>query len=262
MCILNSVGNQAKNDRDDVKTIQLLLNLNGARIANFQLLSEDGAIGKSTSTAIEDFQKQVVNSSNPDGRVDPNGATLNALKAGIPAGFSADALRGIMLNASAANLQKYTGMLDTNMTRNQITTPLRKAHFLAQVGHESGELRYCEEIASGDAYEGRADLGNTEPGDGKRFKGRGLIQLTGRANYKKYGDDRGKDYVSGENPKLIATDANLAVDVACWFWLKHALNEIADKDDIVRITKIINGGTNGLDDRQRLLARAKFFLIR
>ena len=146
------------------------------------------------------------------------------------------------------------------MRQRGLTTPLRQAHFLAQVGHESGELRFVEELASGDAYEGRADLGNTQPGDGVRFKGRGLIQLTGRANYQRYGQSIGKDLVTNGNWRLVADDPFLAVDVACWFWNVHGLSGFADHDDILTITKRINGGLNGLEDRRALLTRGKFFL--
>lgn len=165
-----------------------------------------------------------------------------------------------MIDATDANIGKYTAALLANMQSRSISTSLRQAHFLAQVGHESGELRYAEEIASGAAYEGRADLGNTQPGDGPRFKGRGLIQLTGRANYQTYGQAIGKDLVNNAQWTQVATDPNLAVDVACWYWQTHNLNQDADQDDITTITRRINGGLNGLDDRQRLLTRAKFFL--
>jgi putative chitinase len=107
------------------------------------------------------------------------------------------------------------------MLESGISTPLRMAHFLAQLAHESGELRYAEEIASGDAYEGRADLGNSEPGDGRRFKGRGLIQLTGRFNYEAYGKTRGKDYTVSNKTDLLANDPFIAVDVSCWYWLER-----------------------------------------
>jgi putative chitinase len=117
-----------------------------------------------------------------------------------------------------------------------------------------------EEIASGRAYEGRRDLGNAQPGDGLRFKGRGLIQLTGRANYQQYGQAIGRDLVTNEQWTQVADDPNLAVDVACWYWETRRLNRYADQDDIATITRRINGGLNGFENRQRLLARAKFFL--
>lgn len=137
-----------------------------------------------------------------------------------------------------------------------IDTTLRKAHFLAQVAHESGAGRWMEELASGAAYEGRRDLGNTEPGDGRRFKGRGLIQLTGRANYRAYsqaiyGDDR-----AIQDPAMVARlpDAALA---AGWFWQAKGLNALADRDSLELVTRRVNGGLNGLADRARYLHMAK-----
>ena len=127
---------------------------------------------------------------------------------------------------------------------------LRLIHFLAQLAHESGNFRYMEEIASGAAYEGRKDLGNTQPGDGKRFKGRGPIQLTGRANYRRYGQQLGIDFEN--NPAIVAIPS-VGLLVACKFWSDNGLNELADKDDVVSITKRINGGTNGLADRKAKL---------
>src|SRR5512134_1807593 len=108
----------------------------------------------------------------------------------MPAGFTREKLWAIMIEAVEAQLDRYFEPLAEAMPANDINTPLRIAHFLAQLGHESGDLRYSEELASGIAYEGRLDLGNTQPGDGMRFKGRGLIQLTGRANYTRYGQAR------------------------------------------------------------------------
>ena len=149
----------------------------------------------------------------------------------------------------------YLPGLIAGMAARAIDTPLRQAHFLAHIGHESGHLRYNEELASGAAYEGRANIGNTQPGDGRRFKGRGLIQLTGRANYAAYGEAIGRDLLAA--PTLVATDPALAVDVACWFWETRGLNAAADADDIERGTRRINGGLNGIADRRAILARAK-----
>jgi putative chitinase len=137
------------------------------------------------------------------------------------------------------------------MAEFQINTPKRQAAFLAQIGHESGQLQYVREIASGEAYEGRADLGNCEPGDGVRFKGRGLIQVTGRYGYHRcsqalFGDDRLVQF-----PELLE-DPELACRSAAWWWKAHGLNELADAGDFLRITKTINGGTNGLADRVAL----------
>lgn len=260
MCITASVGRDCKNGKSDVKTVQILLNMNIGKLPDLKELDEDGSYGKATQTAIEVFQKNVVGSANPDGKVDPGGKTLLTMAKGIPA-FCARVLQGIYINATDKLVSRYWQALAEKMPANGIDTPLRVAHFLAQVGHESGELRYCEELASGDAYEGRKDLGNTQPGDGRRFKGRGLIQLTGRSNYIAYGKARGVDYTSDEGSKLIASDPEPAVDVACWFWTTHNLNQLADKDDVTTITKRINGGLNGFDDRKAKLLRAKFFVI-
>lgn len=132
-----------------------------------------------------------------------------------------------------------------------INTPERMRHFLAQTAHESAGFKTAKEYASGKEYEGRRDLGNTQPGDGQRYKGRGVIQLTGRANYKTYGDKLGIDLVN--NPELAA-NPEVAWKVAGQYWQDHKLNELADRGDIVGITRRINGGTNGLKDRKRYYA--------
>lgn len=134
---------------------------------------------------------------------------------------------------------------------------LRIAHFMAQLIHESGSFRYMEEIASGAAYEGRADLGNTLPGDGVLFKGRGPIQITGRANYRLYGRVIGIDIE--RNPQLAAVPS-IGLHLACAFWVSKDLNTLADRDDVIGITRRINGGTNGLDDRKAALAKVKALL--
>ncbi len=138
----------------------------------------------------------------------------------------------------------------------EINVVQRENQFIAQVAHESCEFRYLAEIASGAAYEGRKDLGNTEAGDGVRFKGRGLIQITGRSNYKACGNALGVDLLS--NPEQLETP-EYAVKSACWFWHDRGLNALADIPDFLRITKRINGGTNGLADRQMYLDRANKF---
>lgn len=134
---------------------------------------------------------------------------------------------------------------------------LRFAHFIAQLAHESGNFRYMEEIASGAAYEGRKDLGNIIAGDGVRFKGRGPIQLTGRDNYKKYGRALGIDFES--HPELVAIPS-IGLLVACKFWTNNGLNELADRDDVLTITRRINGGTNGLVERKANLAKIKSWM--
>ena len=131
---------------------------------------------------------------------------------------------------------------------------LRLIHFLAQLTHESGNFRYMEEIASGVAYEGRKDLGNVNKGDGVRYKGRGPIQLTGRANYRKYGQELGIDFEN--NPAIVALPS-VGMLVACKYWSENNLNVFADYDDVTTITRRINGGLNGFDDRKNKLSMIK-----
>ena len=140
----------------------------------------------------------------------------------MAAGLSKESLNAIMPRALEKNVDRYLKPLLASMPKYGIRSRVRSTHFIAQITHESASFRYTEELASGEAYEDRHDLGNIYPGDGKRFKGRGLIQLTGRANYEAYSDDTGIDYVS--QPKLLAKDPRVAVDVACWFWKKNGLN--------------------------------------
>src|SRR5690606_11129687 len=128
-----------------------------------------------------------------------------------------------------------------------INTKQRQAMFLAQLGHESGGLRYMEEIASGAAYEGRRDLGNTQPGDGTRYKGRGPIQLTGRANYREAGRALGLDLEG--NPQQ-ASSPEVGFRVAAWYWNSRGLNQHADAGNFREVTRRINGGYNGLADRE------------
>ncbi len=261
MCIAGSVGRGGNNDRDDVRTVQLLLNLNAPQAVGPMV--PDGVCGAGTIAAISLYQHGVIGGKDPVGVVTPmagGGTTLHALQAGMVLGFTAEKLQGLYIHAGGNTVANFFAPLVAGMARAGITTGLRRAHFLAQAGHESGELRYTEEIASGSAYEGRADLGNTQPGDGPRFKGRGLIQLTGRANYHAFGSFCGQDFCCAGAQDRIAKDPTLAVDAAIWFWQTHQLNELADRDDVITITKRVNGGLNGLDDRKRILQRAKWFL--
>jgi predicted chitinase len=165
-----------------------------------------------------------------------------------------DELRQIMPNCAAAKRADYLPFIQQAMQEFDITSYLRETAFLAQLAHESGELRYMEEIASGAAYEGRANLGNTHPGDGKRYKGRGPIQLTGRANYTKYGQLLGLDLVN--NPTIAATK-EVGFRIAGQFWKLNGLNELADQQKFETITRRINGGINGLPDRIKYYERAK-----
>lgn len=167
--------------------------------------------------------------------------------------LTADILAQIMPYAKAKATQ-YAPLLDSAMREFDIRTLARQASFLSQVGHESGQLRYVRELASGAAYEGRKDLGNIQPGDGVRFRGRGLIQVTGRANYTAAMMALDIDCV--EHPELLEIPVN-ACRSAGWFWKTHGLNELADTGDQVKVTRRINGGINGLADRLALFEIAK-----
>ncbi len=167
-------------------------------------------------------------------------------------------LQDIMTFASKSNINKYIKPLNETMKKYNINNHLRISHFVAQLAHESGSFKYSEEIASGAAYEGRTDLGNIHPGDGVKFKGRGLIQLTGRANYTKYGEYIGMDLTN--NPSAVSDDPKLATDVAGWYWMRRKINIHADKDDAEKVTRLINGGLNGFEDRLNYLKKAKQIL--
>ena len=169
--------------------------------------------------------------------------------------ITVDDLRRICPTANQKRMEIFVGPLNTTMKEFDIAENVeRESAFLAQVAHESGGFYYVREIASGEAYEGRKDLGNAEPGDGIRFKGRGLIQITGRANYRECGAALGVDLIA--SPELLESPA-LAARSAGWFWKDRGLNELADYGNFTLITKRINGGTTGLSDRLAYLKRAQ-----
>ncbi|MDU3815781.1 MAG: glycoside hydrolase family 19 protein [Pantoea sp.] len=179
------------------------------------------------------------------------------------------------------------------MSKYGINTPLRQAHFIAQTGHESSGFRKVEEglnysesallsmfskritpaqakkygcnelhpanqkMIASIIYANRNGNGDIESGDGYRYRGRGLIQITGKANYAALAEQLGADVV--DNPDLL-TGYKLAAESAAAWWKNHGLNELADSDDVARITRVINGGTNGLDDRKSRLTKAKGIL--
>lgn len=157
-------------------------------------------------------------------------------------------LKQCMPFASVTNIAKFVGPLTEAMDHFEINTPKRQAAFLAQLAHESGSLKYVRELASGENYEGRKDLGNTEPGDGVKFKGRGLIQITGRTNYERVGSALGYDFINEPGKLELPGPATFS---AGWFWFTHGLNEFADKDYFETITRRINGGLTNLDDRMK-----------
>ena len=169
-----------------------------------------------------------------------------------------------MPNATITNCEKFLPHLNKAFVEFEINTPMRIAHFLAQLAWESGSLNYTTEKTSGKGYEGKTILGNTKEGDGVRFKGRGLIQLTGRDNYRKYltfalghklVEDDQKDEVD-ENKELLAAPKD-ATRSAGWFWKKRGLNTLADNDEFTKITYRINGSSKTVPQRLPCLRWAK-----
>lgn len=172
-----------------------------------------------------------------------------------------------VLPSSRLKAGVFISALNAAMSHHQINTPERIAAFLAQIGHESGQLLYVRELGS-DQYLSKYDtgalaarLGNTPEadGDGQKYRGRGLIQITGRRNYLAcsqglFGDDR-----LLQQPQLLE-QPQWACESAAWFWQSNGLNELADRGQFTAITRRINGGLNGLDERLRLWARARAVL--
>lgn len=155
---------------------------------------------------------------------------------------------------SSSIAKQEAPLAEAAMAEFSITSQARAQMFLAQILHESGGLRFFEEIwgptAAQQGYEGRRDLGNTRSGDGKRYKGRGPIQLTGRANYRSFGPQLRLDL---EGKPELASQHAIGWRIAGLYWKSHGCNELADTGDFIAVTKRINGGTNGLAERQRYL---------
>ncbi|KAG2382664.1 hypothetical protein C9374_005244 [Naegleria lovaniensis] len=171
--------------------------------------------------------------------------------------ISVEQLRACMPGLSSAKANQYINYLNDALRTGSINTCCRKSAFLAQLAHESGDLNWWVEFASGAAYEGRKDLGNIYPGDGVRYKGRGPIQITGRANYRAAGQAIGVDL---ENNPTRASDVDVGFRTAVWFWNSRSLNQYADKCDQANfdvITRRINGGYNGKADRDAKWRRAR-----
>lgn len=183
-----------------------------------------------------------------DGRIGPRSyAALFSFIAGRQLG---DRGRDLGIGA-AAHFPRY-----------QVSRGLRLVHFLGQTAHETMRYQYLREIwgptAAQRRYEGRRDLGNVEFGDGRRYLGRSLIHLTGRANYRACGKRLGIPLE--QNPEL-AERPDVAVLIACDYWASRSINDLADRDDLEAVTRAVNGGTNGLADRRELTARAKAILL-
>ena len=155
----------------------------------------------------------------------------------------------------------FVSVLNTAMVRYQIVGQLRMAAFIAQIGHESGQFRFVRELGS-DQYLSKYDtgslakrLGNTPEadGDGQKYRGRGLIQITGRANYMTCGEALALDLLN--QPELLEKPQHASMSAA-WYWASKGLNTLADAGEFDMITQRINGGQNGAADRQALYARA------
>ena len=168
-----------------------------------------------------------------------------------------DQLKKIALHARTRRLETIYPFLIKYMTMYDISTKARISAFIAQVIHESGSFNYFTEIASGKAYEGRKDLGNVQKGDGVKYKGRGLIQITGRSNYAQISKATGIDFLN--NPQLLQIAEN-AVMSACWWWDSRNLNVLADAYQFTKITHVINGGENGLKERKEIYTLAQKIL--
>lgn len=153
--------------------------------------------------------------------------------------------------------ERYLPYLNGFMPKFGITEPLDVAYFLATIAVESCELLYTEEIASGSAYEGRKDLGNTKPGMGKMYKGRGLIQITGFYNYRDYSETVNYDFYSTLSKAQGLAKTGNAVRSACWFWQKAGVSALALADNPQKVRRRVNGGLNGYAQFLQFLARAK-----
>lgn len=162
-------------------------------------------------------------------------------------------------NFAGVTLDKVVELLNKYAEEFDIDNSQRWAHYLAQIAHESMEFRYTEEIASGARYDTGAlavKLGNTpqKDGDGQKYKGRGLMQLTGKYNYTEYKEFCGFDVL--KHPELLAKPVG-AIRSSMWIWRKKNLNYYADIDALLTITKLINGGTNGYSERKKYYNRAR-----
>jgi len=180
---------------------------------------------------------------------------LKAIAPNIAKNIKANkAFAGVSLDGIVVLMNRYAAEFG-------ICTAKRWAHFLAQVMHESAEMKYTTELGTKEHFmnaygtgELAKRLGNKSKADGYNYRGRGLIQITGRYNYTQYKEYCGFDVLT--NPDLLAKPLG-AIRSAMWYWLNHGLNDLADKDDVLSITKRINGGTNGLESRKKYLQRAK-----
>lgn len=202
--------------------------------------------------------------------------------------ISQDGFKAVIPDVNWDYAKQYIGFFDSVLPSYQINTPLRQAHFLAQVAHESGGFKFVKENLNYSAkalyavfrkyfpnldtanayarqpekiankvYANRLGNGSEASGEGWKYRGRGLIQLTGKSNYNSFSSSAGIDAVA--NPDLVATP-EYALASACWYWKSRNINQYADADDIHMVTKRVNGGTNGLESRQHYLEEFKRLL--
>lgn len=184
-----------------------------------------------------------------------------APKSKIQPFLTVEQLRRIMSTLKQDKADRYFPHLYEAMQEAEITTPLRVAAFLAQIAHESYDLRYMSEIWGPTVQQKKYEppnplakrLGNTQKGDGFRYRGAGPIQLTGRANFRACGKDLGLDLEG--NPELAHTP-EVGFRIACWYWTTRKLNALADKGEFDAITKAINGGYNGKSHRDAYYKKA------
>jgi len=165
-----------------------------------------------------------------------------------------DALRHVCPNLGDEDADRIARGLGAAFHRYKINTPRRAAMAVAQWAHESDRFKTGTEYASGDDYEGRRDLGNTRTGDGRRFKGRGRIMITGRANYTEIAEALDIDCV--EHPEVLGESPYSELASGHW-WHAHKCNGFCDRSDFEGLTRRINGGLNGFDDRKALYAKAR-----
>ena len=261
MCISAAVGKNAANQQDDVLIVQALLNLNIQRLAPLPLLVADGGFGRFTQAYITEFQKRCVPTEIGMDTVRPGSATLAELLKAKAAALTAPVLEALMPLARQEQALRYFDPLVACMAQNQIDTPLRQAHFLAQLGHESGSLRFprrslteaAMRVASILETRRQAMAGGSRAGDSSRSPAesttlpmarRGIVTLCPATILNCWGPIRSSRRTA---PAGIGQS--------------RGLNALADKDDVRAITLKINGGFNGLDDRTRRLKLAKCLLL-
>jgi len=250
---------QGHGDPLAVKQMQARLNLLGYTGSNGRFLTIDGDFGANTLAAVNSFKAQnfLGNTGAYQGKVGEQtwNVLFSATAAKAPAASSIVLVTTAQLSIIGWRNVKDSVINDLNacLQRFSITTIPRLRHFISQCSHESGAGRYTKEIASGTAYEGRADLGNIHPGDGPKYKGAGYLQITGRNNYQSFAnaitDPRvmeGVDYVA-EHYQWTS---------AGYWWSTHSINALCDSGATVKqITRRVNGGYNGLQEREMYYTR-------